>query len=267
MCTCACSCRCVHTCYSNCTHFNLQLTVFLKKKILNSTDLESFSRHLDGRFSELLVQTKGELHRLEKSVDTVYRLLRTQSGNGFHKHVVDQRGCPPANFDEIFDDLNSYRTNSLDYELLETVVRNRCSETLLKRMEQHARDIRELKRRTTISKFITHKRCFMKKRLQHKGHKRLTTKHEINPDVYMLETLDNFQRKVRANSKCYLQWCNMEVGSVLVEWRISEEQEHNLMVFFCGDVGKDLLRQYHILDISIDGLRIDHSVCTCILPS
>ena len=260
---------CIYTCthYSNCTPFNLRLKVHYKK-MLNSTDLESFSRHLDGRFSKLLVQTKGELHRLEKSVDTVYRLLRTQSGNGFHKHVVDQRGCPPANFDEIFDDLNSYRTNSLDYELLETVVvRNRCSETLLKGMERHARNVRELKRGTTISKFIMHKDCFTKKRLQNKGHKKLTTKHEINPDVYTLENLDNFQRKVRANSKCYLQWCNMEVGSVLVEWRISEEQEHNLMVFFCGDVGKDLLRQYHILDVFLDGIRIDHSVCTCMLQS
>ena len=196
----------------------------------------------------------------------VYRLLRMLSGKGFHRYVLDIRGSPPTNFDELMDDLNTYRSSGFEYELLEAVIkRNGCSTSLRKDMDRYAQDIQEFKRHTTISNAITHVLKKRKKRSRLKGHKKLATAHTFDPNKYTLETIDDFGRKVRTNSKCHLNLYHMEVGSVVVEWRALEEEEYALLVFFCGEVGKALQEEYMVSDISLDGVRINHSVCTIII--
>ena len=241
----------------------MTLYIVTNDNILNLTDPESFTDHLNKRFTELMVKTKRELLRLDKSVDTIYRLLRIQTGNGIHEHVLSLRGTSPKNFDELFDDLNSYRSSSLEYELLEAIVkRNIRSQSLRKDMERYADHVKEFKQCTTVAKLVSHTYCLFRRKSKLKGHKNLRIIYELDPDKYTLETFDEFQRKVRTNSKCQFQLCHIEIGSVMVEWRILEHQEYTLLLFFCGDVGKDLLMHYHASDVSIDGYRVDESVGT-----
>ena len=241
----------------------MTLYIATNGNILNSTDPESFTDHLDKCFTELMVKTKQELLRLDKSVDTVYRLLITQTGSGIHEHVLSLRGTSPKNFDDLFDDLNSYRSSSLEYELLEAIIkRNIRSQSLRKDMERYADHVKGFKRCTTVTKLVRHNHRLFRRKSKLKGHKNLKTRYELDPDKYTLETFDDFQRKVHTNSKCQFQLCHMEIGSVTVEWRILEDQEYALLVFFCGDVGKDLLIHYHVSDVSIDGYCVDESVGT-----
>ena len=215
------------------------------------------------RFSELLDRAKGELSHMDKPVEIVYRLLTNLTGKTFHKYVLDLRDGPPSNLDELFDDLNSYRSNSLEYDLLHEVIRrNGCSAALRKKMEQFARDVKEFKRHTTLSKLTVHKGRILKRKPRLKAyHKKLRTKHDIDPDTSTFMTVDHFQQEIKALSKCHLYLVNMEVGSVTLEWTVLEEDEYTIVDLFCSEEGKELLQRHHISDVSIDDIPIDDSVC------
>ena len=206
-----------------------------------------------------MAKAKTELIQLKKSVDTVYMLLKTLSARDFHKYVHDLCGRPPSNFDELFDDLDSYRWNCYEYELLEAIIkRNNCSTALRKDMERYAHDVREFKRHTAVSKLSKFRRGYLKRKSPLKGYKKLTTKFNVDPDRCTLATFDHFREKV---SKFPLHLYNMEIGSVIVEWRFFEEHEYTLMVFLCSEEGKDLLEQCEISEVLIDDIPVDHSVC------
>lgn len=221
----------------------------------------SLAGNLEARFLELLAKTKAELLRLNKSVDNIYRLLKTLSGKGFDRYVQKLRGRSPSNLDELFDDLNTYRSNSLEYELLDAVIkRNNCSPSLHKKMEQYAYDVCNFKKTMSLSKFASHKHHFLKRRPPLKCHKTLRTRHDIDPDNHTLVYVDRLGQDLKTGSKCYLQLYNMEIGSVILGWSVLEEEEYKLITFIVsGDVG-DMLKRYQIVDISINDVQIDHSV-------
>ena len=214
------------------------------------------------RFTELLVKTKAELLQLKKPIDKVYLLLKTLSWKDFHQYILDLRGRQPSNFDELFDDLNSYRWNCFEYKLLEAVIkRNNCSSTLRREMDQYSEDVRKFKRYTPISKVCKLRHGFLKRKSPLKGYKKLTTKFNVDPHKTMLTALDPLPEKVHDDLKFSLHLYNMEIGSIVVEWRFYEEHEYTLMTFLCSENGRDLLEQCEISDILIDDIPVDHSVC------
>ena len=224
-------------------------------------DAESLILEFDRRLTELMIKTKEELCHLQKSVDTVYILLKTISKRDFHKFVLNLRGRPPENFDELFDDLNSYRWNIFEYDLLETVIkRNNCSPALRRNMEQYAEDVKRL-RHTPISKICKRRFGFLKRKSRLKGYKKLTTKFNTDPDRSMLTTLDPLQEKIQSDLNFPLHFYGMEIGSIIVEWRFHEEHEYSLMAYLCSEDGRGLLEHYEITDVLIDDIPVDHSVC------
>lgn len=234
--------------------------------------MSSLAGNLEARFLQLLAKTKAELLCLNKPVDNVYRLLRTLSGKGFDRYVQKLRGRSSANLDELFDDLTAYCSNSLEYELLEAIIkRNNCSPSLRKKMEQYIYDVRNFKRTVSLSKFTIHKHHFLKRRSPLKCHKTLRTRHDINPDNHTLVYVDRLGQELKTYSKCYLQLYNVEIGSVILEWSVLKEQEYMLITFIVSGDISDMLKRYQIVDISIDDVHIDHSVritnsnnvCTC----
>lgn len=219
-------------------------------------------RDFERRFTELLTRTKAELVQLKKPVDKVYLLLKTLSGKDFHRYVLSLRGRQPSNFDELFDDLNSYRWNCFEYRLLEAVIkRNNCSTALRREMEQYAEDVNGFQRHTPIVKVCKVSCGFLKRKSPLKGYKKLTTKFNTDPDRgSMLTTLDPFPEKVHADLKVPLHLYSMEIGSVVVEWRFHEDHEYTLMVYLCSEDGRSLLEQCEVTEILVDDIPLDHSV-------
>ena len=205
------------------------------------------------RFSELSARAKAELLQLRKSVDTVCILLKTLSAKDFHEYVHALRGRPPSNFDELFDDLKSYRWNCFEYELLEAVIRrNNCSTALRRDMERYAHDVREFQQHTTVSKSLRFLHGVLKRKSRLKGYKRLTTRFNVNPDKCMLETINRFGEKVQSDSKFPLHLYDVKIGSVIVQWSFFEEHEYTLIVYLCSEGGKDLLKDCEISEVLID---------------
>lgn len=195
-------------------------------------------------------------------MDKVYLLLKTLSGKDFHRYVIDIRGRQPNNFDELFDDLNSYRWNCFEYELLEAVIkRNNCSPALRREMEQYAGDVRKFKRHTPIVKVCNRRHGFLKRKSPLKVYKKLTTKFNADPHSSMLTALDPLPEKVHSDLKFHLHLYNMEIGSITVDWRFHEDHEYTLMVYLCSEDGRGLLEQCEITEILIDDILVDHSVC------
>ena len=216
----------------------------------------------ESRFIYLLTKTKAELVQLRKLVDKVYTLLKTLSGKDFHKYVFALRHRPPNKFDELFDDLNSYRWNCFEYELLEAIIkRNNLSTALRKEIEQYAEDVKTFKCHTPVSKACKLRRGFLKRKSPLKGYKKLTTKVNADPHNSMLTALDPLSERVRSELKIPLHLYNMEIGSIVVEWRFYEEHEYVLIGFLCSEQGRDLLEQCEISEILIDDIPLDHSVC------
>jgi hypothetical protein len=208
------------------------------------------------------MRTKEELSRLQKSVDTVYILLKTVTRRDFHKFVLKLRGRPPESFDELFNDLNYYRWNFFEYDLLETIIkRNNCSPALRRDMEQYAEDVSRFKRHTPTSKMCKLRRGFLKRKSPLKGYKKLTTKFNIDPDRSMLTALDFLPEKVHGDLNFSLHLYGMEIGSIVVEWRFHEEHEYTLMAYLCSEDGRGLLKQCEITEVQIDDIPVDHSVC------
>ena len=220
------------------------------------------SGDLERCFANLLSRAKEELLHSKKSVDKVYILLKTLSGRDFDKYVLSLRGRPPKTFDELFNDLNSYRWNYFEYGLLEAIImRNNCSTALRRDMERYVYDVQKFKRHTTVSKLIKHRHSILKRKSQLKGYKKLKTRHNIEPaECTISAVIDCFQQEVQTKSKCPLHFYTAEFGSVAVEWRFHEEHEHTLILFFCDDVGRTLLEKHHITNVFIDDVQIDHSV-------
>ena len=226
----------------------------------SSGDVESTMIEFDRSFFELSTKAKEEL--CQKSVNMVYTLLKTLSKRDFHNYIFKTRGRPPESFDELFNDLNTFRWSCFEYELLEAViVRNNCSPALRTDMEQHAHNVQRFKSNTTISKLIKHRQYFCSRKFPSKGCKRLRTRHSINPKKSTISTaIDRFQREVYTKSRCPLHFCVVEVGSVEVEWRFFEEHEHTLIRFFCDEDGRILLEQHRISGVYINDILVDHSV-------
>lgn len=227
------------------------------------TDVELVIGDFERHFSDLLVKTKTELLQSKKSVDKVYLLLKNLSGKDFQRYIRDLGHTTPINFDELFDHLDSYRWNCLEYELLEAIIRrNNCSPALQGVMEQHSHEIRKFKRHTPISKVYKHRHAIFKRKSQPKHYSKLTTKLlNADPDSYKLVTLDPFSEKVRSDLEFPLHLNNMEIGSIVVEWRFHKEHEYTLMLYLCGEEGRDLLEQCDISEILIDDIPMNQSVC------
>ena len=215
------------------------------------------------QFIELLTKTKAEL-QMKRTVDKVYAtlLLKTLPGRDFHKYVLKLRGSPPSNFDELFDDLNSYCGNCFEYGVLEALItgnKSHCSTALWKDMEQYAHTVQKFKQNTAVSKLINKR--FQKRRSPLKGHKNLRTRHNIDPEQYMVSTvIDPVQQEVWSKSGCWLRYITAELGSVEIEWEFHEEHEHTLIRFFCDEDGRTLLEQHRISDVYINDIHVDHSV-------
>ena len=225
-------------------------------------DSEVAIADFESRFTYLLAKTKAELVQLRKPVDKVYMLLKTLSEKDFHKYVTALRHRPPNNFDELFDDLNSYRWNCFEYELLEAVIkRNNCSTALRKEIEDYAEDIKKFKRYTSLSKVCKLRRGFLKRKSPLKGYKKLTTKVNADPHNCTLIALNPLSENVQSELKVPLHLYSMEIGSIVVEWRFNEEHEYILIVYLCSEYGRDLLEQCEISEILIDDIPLDHSVC------
>lgn len=216
----------------------------------------------DRCFIELSTKTKEELRQKNVESNMVYTLLKTVTKRDFHNYVLKMRDRPSENFDELFNDLITFRWNCFEYELLEAViVRNNCSIALRREMEQHARSVREFKWHTAISKLIKHRQCFRNRKFPSKGCKRLKTRHNINPKKSKISTvIDHFQHEVYTKARCPLHFCIIEVGSVEVEWRFLEEHEHTFVQFFCGSDGRTLLEQHYVSSVYINDVQVDHSV-------
>jgi hypothetical protein len=225
-------------------------------------NVESLILEFDRRLTELTMRTKEELSRLQKSVDTVYILLKTVTRRDFHNFVLKLRGRPPESFDELFNDLNSYRWNIFEYDLLETIIkRNNCSPALRRDMEQYAENVNRFRRYTPTSNMCKLRRGFLKRKSPLKGYKKLTTKFNIDPHKSMLTALDPLPEKVHGdlNFSLHLTY-GMKIGSIVVEWRFYEEHEYNLMTYLCSEDGRGFLEHCEITEVLIDDIPVDHSV-------
>ena len=168
-------------------------------------NIEPTMVEFDRRFIELSSKTKDELRQKSVESNLVYTLMKTISKRDFHSYVLKMRGRPSENFDELFNDLNTFRWNCFEYELLEAIiVRNNCSIALRREMEQHAHNVQEFKRHTVISKLIKHKQYFRNRKFPSKGCKRLRTRHHINPKKSKISSvIDCFQQEVNTKARSY----------------------------------------------------------------
>ena len=233
------------------------------------TDTEFQIKSFKTRFAELQARTKDELKSMKRTVGTVnvklLKALPARTEKEYNKYVKLKRSGKQSNLDELFEDLDDFCWNFLEYDLLQFVINsNNCHAVLKNAMDQYARDVQYFKHCTTASSFIKQGQPLLMKKSLKRGYRRLKTKHAVNPDEFVIAEIDRFRKDVWS-SDANLQDCTFHLfsfssGSVQVELAIPEEFSYPLLAFFCSEEGKELLLQHHIYEIFIDDEPINPSV-------
>ena len=233
------------------------------------TDTEFQIKSFKTRFAELQARTKDELKSMKRTVGTVnvklLKALPARIEKEYNKYVKLKRSGKQSNLDELFEDLDDFCWNFLEFDLLQFVINsNNCHAVLKNAMDQYAREVEHFKHCTTASSFIKQGQPLIMKKSLKRGYKRLKTKHAVNPDEFVIAEIDRFRKDVWSSdanlSDCAFHLFSIASGSVQVELAIPEEFSYPLVVFFCSEEGKELLLRHHIYEIFIDDEPINPSV-------
>ena len=209
-----------------------------------------------------------------ETISARLRALPQQIVRQHYRHVMEiSRRVSPFNLEELFTYLNMYCWNCFEYELLRFVIEsNKCRKPLRNAMERYAGDIATFREQTTISEFIEHCTHLLENGIgpEVPQFRTLDTKLDINPNECTLARLDHFRAKICLHLKLStfaFQVYHLRPGCVEIVWLVPMELSSSLIDFFCDEDGCELLQQYQVNKVLIDGIPM-HSVgitytCTC----
>jgi hypothetical protein len=229
---------------------------------------ESRIKELERRFKNMQIAARKELESKQDAVELVKDQLTAITGQREHLttfKAIARRKRPFKNLTEFFTHLNYHCWSFIEYQPLEDLIENTCSDKLKERVQIYARDVQRFQENTTISEFLTHRRNLAKKRRIPDSFKKFKTEHNIDPDTYTLADLERLRKKTCTHVKLSdfaLQILTITTNCIIVEWMIAEEIVEILSLFYSSEVGQELLHDHQVESIIIDDKSL-HSVSTC----
>ena len=167
------------------------------------------------------------------------------------------------NLTEFFTHLTYHCWSFIEYQPLEHLIENTCSEKLKERVKIYARDVQIFQENTTISEFLTYRGHLAKKRRIPESFKKFKTEHNIDPGTYTLADLERLRKKtcthIKLSDFALQQILMITTNCIIVEWMIPEEIVEILSLFYSSEVGQDLLSNHQVESIVIDDKSL-HSV-------
>ena len=222
-------------------------------------DTESRIEELERQFTDIQIAARKELESREGAVELVKEQLiampRQRKDKSSILEIVKQKR-PFRDLTDLFIHLNDY-WNFLEYHLLKQLIINLCSERLRKRVKIYGENVQNFQRNTTITEFIKYRGDLanLKGKRIPQLCKKLTMKHNIDPELYTLADLETLRKKTCSQVKLTefaLQIHTIMTNCIIVEWMIPEEIVEILSLFYCSEVGQELLRDHHVESILID---------------
>ena len=228
---------------------------------------ESRIKELERRFKNMQIAARKELEDKKDAVELVKDELTAIPGQREHLttfKAIARRKRPFKNLTEFFTHLTYHCWSFIEYQPLEHLIENTCSDKLKERVKVYARDVQIFQENTTISEFLTYRGYLAKKRRIPESFKKFKTEHNIDPETYTLAELERLRKKTCTHVKLSdfaLQILTITTNCIIVEWMIPEEIVEILSLFYSSEVGQELLHHHQVESIVIDDKSL-HSVST-----
>ena len=234
------------------------------------TDVESQIKKFESQFKDLNIEARRELEEKynSRSVEIITDELTFLPISIVREHQnyvtrIIQRKRPFTNLTRFFMHLNLHCWNFFEYQILENLIENKCSDALKEQMAKYARDIEEFRQKTTITEFIKSGYLPLKDRSIPPRFKKITIEHSIDPDVFTLADLDHFRKDTYKAlhlrlSECAFQVFKIKHGCIIVEWMIPEDLKKPVQDLFYtySESGLMIIQTHNVENISMDGSEV-----------